>query len=160
MLKRTYDEQDCSIARALEAVGERWTLLIIRDLMIGFRRFDDLAARLAISTNVLASRLERLIDLGLVARHPYNERPPRVEYRLTDKGDDLWPVLHGLGIWGDLYLAGGKPPVRLSHRDCGGQVDRNRRCTACGADVTGRNVLFTPATPPKAGRTIGARVQS
>ena len=86
MLNRTYDGQDCPIARALEVVGERWTLLIVRDVLVGPRRFDQLQASLGIARNVLADRLNRLVEEGILERVPYSKRPPRHEYRLTDKG--------------------------------------------------------------------------
>lgn len=156
MLKRTYPEQVCSIARALEAVGERWSLLIVRDLMIGFHRFDELTERLAISSNVLATRLDRLAELGIVTRRAYSKRPRRYEYHLTSKGYDLWPVLHGLGMWGDRYLSDQKPPVGLNHRDCGGTITPQRMCDRCGAEVDGQEVVFTPAVRARRGRTLGA----
>src|SRR4051794_41282783 len=101
MLPRTYSEQTCAIARTLEVIGERWTLLILRDAFLGIRRFDDFHARLGIARNVLQARLERLIEQGLLTRVKYHDRPPRFEYRLTSKGVDLWPVLVALMKWGD-----------------------------------------------------------
>ena len=135
MLNRTYDTQNCSVARALEVVGERWSLLLVRDLMLGFHRFDELQERLGIARNILASRLERLTDEGVVERHLYQEHPPRHEYRLTEKGLDLWPVIVGLLSWGDRYLVD-EPPIVLEHRGCGGQINGRRICEACGAEVT------------------------
>ena len=105
MLHRTYEGQDCSIARTLEVVGERWTLLIMRDAFLGVRRFDDIQRDLGIARNVLRDRLARLVEEGLLERRPYQERPPRSEYRLTAKGRDLWPVLHALLRYGDRWYA-------------------------------------------------------
>jgi DNA-binding HxlR family transcriptional regulator len=134
MLKREYETQTCSIARALELVGERWTLLILRNLFLGVRRFDDLQQQLGIARNVLATRLQRLLDAGLCERHPYGERPVRHEYRLTDKGRALWPVLVELMEWGDRHAPSpGGPPTVLRHIDCGGTLTRNRTCARCGA---------------------------
>lgn len=105
MLNRTYDGQDCPIARALEVVGERWTLLIVRDVLVGPRRFDQLQASLGIARNVLADRLNRLVEEGILERVPYSKRPPRHEYRLTDKGRELEPALSALRQWGDQFVA-------------------------------------------------------
>jgi DNA-binding HxlR family transcriptional regulator len=134
MLGRGYDRQTCSIARTLELVGERWTLLIVRNIQLGVRRFDDLQQQLGIARNVLASRLETLAKNGIVERRPYGERPVRHEYELTEKGRALWPVLVELMQWGDRYAAGPKgPPVVIRHRGCGGTLGSHRECTRCGA---------------------------
>jgi DNA-binding HxlR family transcriptional regulator len=134
MLGRDYDSQTCSIARALELVGERWTLLIIRNVHLGVRRFDELRAQLGIARNVLASRLESLVASGIIERRPYGERPVRHEYELTEKGRALWPVLVELLRWGDRYAPTPKgPPVILRHRGCGGELGAHRQCTRCGA---------------------------
>jgi DNA-binding HxlR family transcriptional regulator len=104
MLKRDYDGQNCSIARALEVVGERWTLLIIRDVFLGKRRFDELQASLGIARNVLTDRLKSLVEQGLLERVRYSERPLRFEYRLTPKGLELTVALTALRQWGDKHL--------------------------------------------------------
>lgn len=114
MLKRDYAGQNCSIARALEVVGERWTLLIIRDLLLGLRRFDELQQSLGIARNVLTDRLKRLVDAGLLERVRYSERPERFEYRLTDKGRELEVALAGLRQWGDKHIS--EKPPRLLRR--------------------------------------------
>lgn len=111
-----YDDQDCSIARALELVGERWTLLIIREAFLGTRRFDDFQRMLGIARNVLQARLERLTDAEIMRRVAYQERPVRYEYRLTKKGVDLWPVIVALLKWGDRHAAPNGPPVVLQHK--------------------------------------------
>jgi DNA-binding HxlR family transcriptional regulator len=114
MLKREYEGQNCSIARALEIVGERWTLLIIRDVFLGIRRFDELQQSLGVARNVLTDRLNRLVGEGVLERVPYSERPTRYEYRLTAKGRDLNLALAGLRQWGDKYL--NEQPPRLLRR--------------------------------------------
>jgi len=114
VLKRDYEGQNCSIARALEVVGERWTLLIIRDVFLGLRRFDQLQESLGIARNVLTDRLNRLVDEGIVERVAYNERPPRYEYRLTPKGLELNVALTALRQWGDKHLS--ERPPRLLRR--------------------------------------------
>jgi DNA-binding HxlR family transcriptional regulator len=114
MLKREYPDQNCSIARTLEVVGERWTLLILRDVFLGLRRFDQLQESLGIARNVLTERLNRLVDEGILERVPYSERPVRHEYRLTPKGIDLNVALAALRQWGDRYLC--EEPPRLLRR--------------------------------------------
>jgi DNA-binding HxlR family transcriptional regulator len=136
MLDRTYDGQVCSVARALEVVGERWTLLILRDAVLGARRFDEFRDRLGIATNVLTARLEWLVDEGLLERRRYQERPERFEYALTPKGRDLAPVLVMLMKWGDRhYPTPGGVPMLTLHRECGGRVDRRMRCGRCTEHV-------------------------
>ena len=112
MLRSDYQGQNCSIARALEIVGERWTLLIVRDAFLGRRRFDEFQESLGISRNVLAERLGLLVEEGILDRVRYQERPERFEYRLTDKGRDLHLALTALRQWGDKYVSE-KPPTQL-----------------------------------------------
>jgi DNA-binding HxlR family transcriptional regulator len=151
MLGNDYDNQTCSIAGALEVVGERWSLLIVRDVFLGLRRFDEIQADLGIARNVLQTRLTRLLDHGVLERRLYRERPPRYEYRLTDKGLDLWPTVVALMKWGDRYAApAAGPPVLLEHLRCGGAVDEHRVCETCGARLSVRDVRAIPgpgATP-------------
>ena len=115
MLKRDYDGQNCSIARALELVGERWTLLIVRDAFRGLRRFEELQESLGIARNVLTDRLKRLVEEGILERVRYSERPERYEYRLTQKGSDLHLALTALRQWGDRYISE-QPPSVLRRR--------------------------------------------
>src|ERR1700747_1813587 len=117
MLKRDYDGQNCSVARALEIVGERWTLLIVRDLFLGLRRFDQLQENLGIARNVLTDRLNRLVDEGIVERVRYSERPERFEYRLTAKGRELGLVLLALMQWGDRHISTKPPRIALRRSD-------------------------------------------
>jgi DNA-binding HxlR family transcriptional regulator len=141
MLGNDFKNQVCSIAGALEVVGERWSLLIVRDVLLGVRRFDELQAHLGIARNVLQSRLTRLVQEGVLEKRQYSEHPPRSEYRLTEKGLDLWPTIVALLQWGDKYaVPEGGPPVVLSHRGCGGAVDEHRICEACGARLSVRDV--------------------
>jgi len=114
MLNRDYEGQNCSIARSLEIVGERWTLLIIRDVFLGRRRFDQLQESLGIARNVLTDRLNRLVDEGVLERVLYSERPERYEYRLTSMGVDLNIALAALRQWGDRYLS--ETPPQLLRR--------------------------------------------
>jgi DNA-binding HxlR family transcriptional regulator len=150
MLGNTYDGQICSIARSLELIGERWTLLIIRDAFLGVRRFDDFQRSLGVARNVLQGRLERLVEGGILERVRYQERPERFEYRLTEMGIDLWPVVVSLLHWGDKHVAPDGPAMLLEHRDCGGSVNDRRICDACGALLGPRDVraLRGPAAQP------------
>ena len=141
MLDRTYPGQICSVARALEVVGERWSLLILRDALFGFTRFEDFRSRLGIASNVLTARLERLVDEGLLERRLYQEHPKRFEYVLTEKGRGLGPALMMLMKWGDEhYPTEAGPPVATLHRGCGGKVDRRMRCGRCGERVEFQDV--------------------
>jgi DNA-binding HxlR family transcriptional regulator len=145
MLGNDYENQVCSVAGALEVVGERWSLLIVRDVFLGLRRFDEIQADLGIARNVLQARLSKLLEHGVLERRPYQERPPRCEYRLTEKGLDLWPTVVALMRWGDRYAApAAGPPVLLEHRGCGGAVDEHRVCEACGAGLSVRDARAIP----------------
>lgn len=143
MLRRTYDNQNCSIARALETIGERWTLLILRDAFLGTRRFDDFQRSLGIARNVLTVRLKTLTDQGLLERRRYQERPERYEYALTQKGIDLWPVLFTLMKFGDKHAGEGDgiPPTLVEHRACGTAVDDHMCCPKCRVQVGPHDVV-------------------
>jgi DNA-binding HxlR family transcriptional regulator len=148
VLPRTYDNQVCSIARALEAVGDRWTMLVIRDAFVGIRRFDEFQERLGIARNVLTDRLSRLVDEGILEKSEYQERPQRFEYRLTAKGIDLFPVLISLMKWGDRHAPHEDgPPLSVVHRGCGGEVDERLLCTRCGEPVNALNAEARPPVP-------------
>jgi DNA-binding HxlR family transcriptional regulator len=145
MLGNDYKSQTCSVAGALEVVGERWSLLIVRNVFLGVRRFEQMQAGLGIARNVLQTRLTRLVDQGVLERIPYQERPTRYEYRLTEKGLDLWPTVVALMQWGDRYAAPqAGPPVLLEHRGCGGGVDEHRICQQCGKPLSVREVRALP----------------
>jgi DNA-binding HxlR family transcriptional regulator len=135
MLDRDYPTQYCPVASTLEIIGERWTILVLRDIFLGIRRFDELQKNLGVARNILQARLERLVEHGIVSKRPYMDRPVRHEYRLTDKGAALWPVLVSLLQWGDQYALEGERPIILQHRGCGGELDDRRRCLSCGRDV-------------------------
>jgi DNA-binding HxlR family transcriptional regulator len=145
MLKNDYEGQNCSIARSLELVGERWTILVLRDVFLGRRRFDQMQRSLGVARNVLAARLERLVGEGILEKVPYQERPPRHEYRLTDKGLDLWPVIVELLRWGDRHAApAAGPPIVLLHEGCGGELGEHRVCTRCGESLEVADVRAEP----------------
>jgi DNA-binding HxlR family transcriptional regulator len=145
MLGRTYDGQVCSIARSLEVLGERWTLLIVRDVLLGLRRFDDFQHSLGVARNVLTDRLARLVETGVLERVPYQQRPPRYEYQLTPMGRELAVPIVSLMHWGDRHLAGPAGPPRLTHhRDCGGTLQASLTCTACGQSVGAADMEVVP----------------
>jgi DNA-binding HxlR family transcriptional regulator len=146
VLTRTYEEQVCSIARALEVVGDRWTLLIVRDAFLGLKRFQEFESDLGIPKKVLTERLGRLVDEQILERRLYQERPERHEYLLTEKGRGLWRVLANLMLWGDEHYAGDAgAPRLLRHRSCGGRLDQSLRCKKCGADIkSSRDVHIAP----------------
>ncbi len=152
MLPRTYDDQVCSIARALEIIGDRWTLLVVRDAFLGVRRFSDFEEGLGIPKPVLTDRLQRLVDEGIFERRLYQERPERHEYKLTEKGRGLWRVLAQLLMWGDEhYVTEAGPPRLLRHRRCGGRLDYSLRCKKCGIEVKdSRDVNIAPGPGLKA----------
>lgn len=137
MLGRTYDGQICSIARALEVVGERWTLLIIRDALQGLRRFEEFQRDLGIARNVLAARLGTLSDHGILEKVRYQQHPPRDEYQLTSKGRELGVAILALMQWGDRHLAGPEGPPRTARHanGCSGQVAVQLTCAGCEQPV-------------------------
>jgi DNA-binding HxlR family transcriptional regulator len=146
VLSRTYEDQVCSIARALSVVGDRWTLLLVRDAFLGLTRFQEFEADLGIPKKVLTERLQRLVDEGIFERRLYQERPERHEYLLTEKGRGLWRVLAHLLMWGDQhYVDDAGPPRILRHRECGGRLDYGLRCKKCGAEIKdSRDVHIAP----------------
>ncbi|MEH3054969.1 MAG: helix-turn-helix domain-containing protein [Patulibacter minatonensis] len=157
MLGSDYRDLNCSAARTLEVIGERWSVLIVRDALLGIRRFDDFQRSLGVSRNVLAARLARLVEFGVLRKVAYSEKPLRHEYRLTDRGKDLLPVVLALVEWGDRHApTADGPPRTFTHAGCGGTIDkRHLRCEACGADIDGaREVRSAPG--PGAGAEPGA----
>lgn len=133
VLGKTYDNEVCSIARALEVVGERWSLLILRNaLFAGSTRYSDFQRSLGIASNVLQSRLDGFVDAGLMHRHRYSDQPELFEYLLTDKGRGFAPALVALTEWGDRFAAPNGPPVVYRHADCGSPVHTEVVCTTCG----------------------------
>lgn len=141
MLDRDYPDQICSIARALEVIGQRWSLLIIRDVFLGRHRFDELCASTRITRSVLTERLNHLVEHGVLRRQRYQTKPDRFEYHLTEKGAALQPVIAHLLLWGDRYYSEAEgPPLLLEHRDCGGHPQDHLRCDRCDEALTGRDL--------------------
>jgi DNA-binding HxlR family transcriptional regulator len=158
MLNREYD-QICSIARTLEVLGERWTLLVIRDVFNGRRRFDQIQENLGVARNVLSTRLARLVDEGILEKRPYQERPARHEYFLTEKGLDLWPVMISMLDWGDHHLADASgPPMLIRHKGCDGRIDGRGYCERCGERLGARDAYTEhgPGAPAEWRRAVEA----
>jgi DNA-binding HxlR family transcriptional regulator len=136
VLQRDYPDQVCSIARSLEVIGERWTLLILRDAVLGAERFEEFQESLGIASNVLTSRLKLLCDEEVLERVPDAQRPGRPKYVLTDKGRELGPALIVLMKWGDRHYPTANGPPRLTlHAGCGGNIGADLRCARCGKQV-------------------------
>lgn len=146
--------EPCTISRPLGVLGDRWTLVIVKQAFAGTRRFEDFLAALRISRSRLADRLERLVDQGILRKQPYVDTRTRYEYRLTEKGLDLYPVLQAIRAWGDRYMAPEGPPFRYLHRDCGGEPSVRLSCTECRAELTARDVQVElgPGFPTRPGR--------
>ncbi len=152
MLGKTYDGEVCSIARSLEVIGERWSLLIIRDaLFAGSTRYTDFQRTLGIATNVLQARLDGFVDAGIMRRHRYSEQPELYEYQLTEKGRDLAPALIALTQWGDKWAAPDGPPILYSHAACGSPVRVELTCDSCGRLQDAAEVMARPGPgmPPE-----------
>ena len=137
MQRTDFADMTCSIARTFDLAGEPWTPLILRDVYLGITRFDEMQRDLGISRKVLAGRLDRLVEHGVLERRTYSERPPRHDYVLTDKGGELVDVLLAAVAWGDRWEAGDAgPPVRIRHRDCGEITHAELHCAECGEPMT------------------------
>jgi DNA-binding HxlR family transcriptional regulator len=133
--------QPCSIARTLSVVGERWTLIVLTELFRGRRRFEQIQAMRGIASNILSRRLQTLVDEGIAERHRYGDHPNRFEYRLTEKGRALQPVLLALLRWGDTYTAGeAGPPVETVHTTCDHVFHMVPTCSHCGEEIVPREV--------------------
>ena len=153
---------NCSIARSLEIIGEWWTLLILRDAFLGVTRFEVFQERLGIARNILAKRLDTLVDAGILERRPYEAARGRYDYRLTEKGRALWPVLVTIRQWGDEWILGeGHEPVQLVHTACGARTTAELVCDHCGEALHAQSVeavagpgLTDPSRLPQ--RTVGS----
>lgn len=136
----------CSVARALAILGDRWTMLLIREAFLGTRRFDELQALTGASPQAVASRLSRLVEAGVLRKVAYQHRPTRYEYRLTDMGRDLHPVLVSLMTWGDRWLDDGEgPPNPLRHTGCGAISRPQLICDECGEPVSLSTLVSEPS---------------
>jgi len=143
--RKTLEHLHCSVANTAELIGDRWTVLILRDAFLGVRRFDDFQRDLGIARNVLTERLTMLVDAEVFSTRLYEDRPPRFEYRLTEKGRDLYDVLVAMWRWGDQW----NPPAdnflrKLVHVDCGASTHGVMHCENCGGDLDTRNTRVEP----------------
>jgi DNA-binding HxlR family transcriptional regulator len=155
-----FAKQNCSIAKPLSVLGERWTLLVLREVSLGSRRFDEIRSALGVATNVLSARLATLVEEGIVERRPYSEHPERFEYRLTKKGADLQPILLAFLRWGDKYTAGSAgPPLETVHAGCDHVFHMVPTCSHCGEEVKPRDLRPRPGPgATKAQRERGERL--
>jgi DNA-binding HxlR family transcriptional regulator len=142
-LPRDYEEQTCSLSRSLEVLGERWSLLIIRDAFYGIRRFGDFVDHLSVPRSVLATRLDNLVAEGVLARTA-PESHGYAEYELTNKGRELWPVVHGLIEWGDNHYAPGGAPRLFEHVEDGGRVGSDEICAVCQRRISASDLQAVP----------------
>ncbi len=132
----------CSVARALSVIGDRWTLLVLRDAFLRTRRFEDFQRQLGVTRHLLADRLKKLVAAGILEKVRYQEKPARFEYRLTEKGRDLYPVIVALLRWGDRWMAGeAGPPLALLHQPCGHRMHPTLVCPDCGERIHPRDVV-------------------
>ncbi len=136
---------ECSIARALSVVGDRWTMMIVRDVFLGIRRFDAMQKDLDLTPHRLSHRLGKLVRDGILARVEYEKRPRRFEYRLTEKGIDLFPLIVVLNTWGDRWMAGRSgAPIELVHRNCGRAIKPALSCPSCKEKMLPREMSLRP----------------
>ena len=157
MRRTSFADMACSLARSLEVIGDWWVPLILRDLNAGVSRFNDLAEDLGIARNLLAARLDDLVEHGIVETRRYSEHPPRDEYRLTASGREVMPVLMALTAWGDKWRTPpGGPPARFEHHACGQQFTPQVTCSHCGQAVTAEEVtlLAGPGARAKPGTRL------
>lgn len=157
MERKSFAGMHCSVAQCLEVVGDWWTMLIVRDAFFGVTRFDRFQQRLGVSRNILNQRLAHLVEQGVLEKAQYRDRPPRFEYRLTRKGQDLWPVLDAMRQWGDTYAAPAGPPVQIEHTVCGRVTETVHNCAECGGRLTPDEVRTVPGPGERDG-LIGAAV--
>ncbi len=158
--RRRFDPERCSVAATLRVVGEKWTLLVLREAFYGLRRYDDLLEILGCARNILSDRLRKLVAHGLLERAPYRAagQRQRSEYRLTPRGLELFPVVVALMQWGDRWLAGAAgPSVVVTHRDCGAPVAAELRCAAGHRALGARDTAPVPGPGARPGRVRASR---
>ena len=141
------EREKCSVARTVSVIGDRWTLLVLRDCFLGVRRFEAFQERLGISRPMLADRLRKLVDAGVLSKKQYEQAPARYEYRLTRKGLDLHPVIMAIVHWGDVHMAGRRGrPLLHRHARCGQLFDPVTVCSECGEPLEAREVSVEPGS--------------
>jgi DNA-binding HxlR family transcriptional regulator len=157
-------DEPCSISRPLGVLGDRWTLVIVKQAFAGTRRFDDFLAALRISRSRLADRLERLVEQGILRKEPYVDTRTRHEYRLTQKGLDLYPILQAIRSWGDRYMAPEGAPLRYRHAGCAGEPRVRLTCSDCKVELSPRDVRVElgpgfPSPKPSRSRRLETRTR-
>ena len=151
---RELQNERCSVARTISVIGDRWTLLIIRDSFLRVRRFEAFQERLGITRHILADRLRKLVKAGVLDKAAYQDKPQRFEYRLTPAGLALYPVVMAIAHWGDVHMAGGEGrPVLHQHKTCGHTFDPVMVCSACRATLDAQDVAVRPG--PGGGQAPG-----
>jgi DNA-binding HxlR family transcriptional regulator len=159
MERKRFNDMDCSVARALDEIGEWWSLLIVRECMLGATRFDEFQSGLGIARNVLTTRLDRLVELGVLERFPLQDRANTSGYGLTPKGEELYPVLVALMQWGDKWLAPrGKPPLRLVENLSGRPIEKLSVRSKSGHGVSYKEIRYEPG--PGATASTRAMIES
>ena len=157
MSRSDLHSQTCNIARAVAQVGDEWTLLIVREMFLRTRRFDDFLRLTGMSSHLLSLRLKKLEAQGLTRREPYSERPLRHEYRLTEKGRDLWTIIIALKQWGDRWLGAQDTPVQIVHKTCGQITKPQMTCPDCGEPIEAYNSEARLSQPYELERQAASR---
>jgi DNA-binding HxlR family transcriptional regulator len=153
---KALDEEQCSVARTVSVIGDRWTLLVLRDCFLRVRRFEDFQARLGVTRHVLADRLRKLVRHGVLRRVPYQTRPRRDEYILTQKGLDLHPIIMAIVHWGDVHMVDERGrPVLHRHKLCGKTFDPVMVCSECGETLSPKAVQVHPGASESSGLLAG-----
>ncbi|MBA2560787.1 MAG: helix-turn-helix transcriptional regulator [Propionibacteriales bacterium] len=152
-LRSDWSTLACPIARGLDVLGDPWVMLVLREVLSGVHRYDELRSALGAADNVLSDRLRRMVDEGLLVRVPYSSgNRPRMEYHATQAGADALPVLHALMQWGNRHTTAPNGPMRILHRDCGTEAHSADRCDTCGVALTTANVAW--GKPSQPGRLV------
>ena len=155
-----FAKMECSVARTLDTIGDRWSLLILRDAFYGVRRFEDFREDLGVARNILTDRLQKLVLHGVLDRVQYEAKPPRFEYRLTDKGRDLLPVVLTMMRWGNKWTQDAEDyPVTLTHTTCGHDTEPVVTCSHCGEELLRRELRVDPL-PEIVARRSAARASA
>jgi len=155
------EEEPCSVARTVAVIGDRWTLLVLRDCFLRVRRFEDFQTRLGVTRHVLADRLKKLVRCGVLRRVPYQTRPKRYEYILTQKGLDLYPIIMAIVHWGDVHMVDERGRPRLyEHKLCGKLFDPVMTCSQCGELLSAKEVHVHVGPGANEGDRLPARVDA
>jgi DNA-binding HxlR family transcriptional regulator len=154
MRRASFDDMPCSVARSLEVIGEWWTPLILRDCFLGVTRFGDFQRRLGIARNILADRLETLVEHDILKKVPYQDNPVRHDYKLTAKGRDLWLVVAALREWGDRWDAPDGAPIEMVHTTCGEVTHVVPTCSCCGEQLSPFDLRPQPGPGAEAAGTM------